>query len=193
MDASAQAVLDFWFGEPGTAIHGKVRAEWFRKSDPFDAEIRQRFGPLIEQALGGLLREWDAQAESALARVVLLDQFTRNAFRDTARAFAGDALALAASRSMVASGQDRALLSVQRSFVYLPFEHADDMAMQDESVRLFTKLATVDPGQANTLDYALRHRAIVARFGRFPHRNAVLGRTSTADEVAFLQEPGSSF
>ena len=193
MDTAAREVLDFWFGAPGSAEHGRSRSEWFRKSEAFDAEIAQRFGSLIEHALDGGLRGWAAQAEAALARILLLDQFTRNVFRGTARAFAGDALALAAARAMVASGQDRALLPVQRSFVYLPFEHAEELAMQDESVRLFTALAAVTPELSNMLDYALRHRVIVARFGRFPHRNALLGRASTVEELAFLQEPGSGF
>jgi uncharacterized protein (DUF924 family) len=193
MDTAAREVLDFWFGAPGSSTHGHPRAEWFRKSDAFDAEVRKRFGPLIERALRGELRAWDAGPEEALARILLLDQFTRNAFRDSPRAFAGDALALAAARAMLASAQDAALLPVQRSFVYLPFEHAEDLAAQDESVRLFTRLVDAAPALADTLAYANRHRAVIARFGRFPHRNAVLGRASTAEELAFLVEPGSRF
>lgn len=193
MDAAAGEVFDFWFGTPGSAARGKARHEWFRKSESFDAEIAQRFGPLIEQALSGELQAWAVQPESALARILLLDQFTRNVFRDTPRAFAGDTLALAAARAMVDSGQDRTLLPVQRSFVYLPFEHAEDLAAQDEAVRLFTQLAGEAPELENTLDYANRHRAVIARFGRFPHRNAQLGRVSTVEELAFLLEPGSRF
>ena len=193
IDPNARAVLDFWFGAPGTAAHGTTRTEWFRKSEAFDAEIAQRFGPLIEQALRGELRAWDAQADAGLARILVLDQFTRNVFRESPRAFAGDALALEAARAMVAAGRDTSLLPVQRSFVYLPYEHAEDLGVQDESVRLFTQLLAVAPGMDNVLDYAHRHRAVIARFARFPHRNAWLGRESTAEEIAFLQEPGSRF
>jgi uncharacterized protein (DUF924 family) len=193
MDTRVREVLDFWFSAPGSPAYGQERAEWFRKSDAFDAEIAQRFGPLIEQALRDELHDWDAQPEGALARIVVLDQFTRNAFRDSPRAFAGDVLALAAARAMVASAQDMALLPVQRAFVYLPFEHAEDLAAQDEAVRLFTRLAAQTPALNGMLDYALRHRAVIARFGRFPHRNALLGRASTDEELAFLREPGSRF
>ena len=126
MDARAQAVLDFWFGAPGSPAHGRNRPEWFRKDAAFDAEICARFGALIDAAIGGGLRAWDAAgAASALARILLLDQFTRNAFRGTARSFAGDALALQAAQAMVATGQDLQLPPLQRWFVYLPYEHAE--------------------------------------------------------------------
>jgi uncharacterized protein (DUF924 family) len=193
MNAEAQDVTDFWFGAPGSPEYGTSREAWFRKDPAFDASIARRFGRLIERALGGELRDWDAQPDSALARIVVLDQFTRNVFRDTARAFAGDALALQAAKAMVAAGHDRALAPERRSFVYLPFEHAEDRAAQDESVRLFTQLETENPALTGLIDYALRHRAIVARFGRFPHRNAALGRPSTPEEIRFLEEPGSRF
>lgn len=192
-DSEARTVLDFWFGAPGSATDGKARAEWFRKSDDFDREIERRFAPVIERALAGGLREWDARPVTALARILLLDQFTRNVFRDTPRAFAGDALALEVARAMVASGSDLALTPQQRAFTYLPFEHAEDLAMQNESLRLFTRLDGAAEGFAGSLDYAQRHHAIIERFGRFPHRNAILGRASTPEELAFLQEPGSSF
>ena len=191
--AEAQAVLDHWFGTPGSAEHGTSRELWFRKSEATDRDIAQRFGPLIERALRGELSTWSAQPPSALAQIVLLDQFTRNTLRDTPRAFAGDARALAAAMAMVGSRQDEALAPVQRAFVYLPFEHAEGIAMQDESVRLFTRLALGAPATQSMLDYAHRHREVVLRFGRFPHRNVILGRQSTAEEIAFLREPGSSF
>ena len=193
VESDARAVLDFWFGAPGSATDGKPRAEWFRKSDAFDREIERRFAPLIERALAGGLRDWDAQPQSALARILLLDQFTRNVYRDTPRAFAGDSLALAAARALVASGADRALPAQQRAFAYLPFEHAEDLALQDESLRLFTRLDAEAEGFEGSLDYARRHHAIIERFGRFPHRNEILGRRSTPEELAFLEEPGSSF
>ena len=192
-NAPARCVLDFWFGEPGSPGYGQARTEWFRKNDWFDAEIARRFGPMIEQALGGELREWENDAWSALARILLLDQFPRNVFRNIPRAFAGDTLALDAARAMVATGQDEVLLSVQRGFAYMPYEHSEHLRDQDESVRLYTKLATVAPETSDMLDYAHRHRAVIARFGRFAHRNAVLGRASSVEELAFLQAPGSRF
>ena len=190
----ARTVLDFWFGAPGTPVHGKNRPEWFRKDAAFDAAIGTRFGALIDAAIGGGLRKWDAAgAPSALARILLLDQFTRNAFRGTARSFAGDAFALQAAQAMVATGQDLQLPPLQRWFVYLPYEHAEDLAVQEASLPLFAALGQADAALAGTMEYAQRHRDIVHRFGRFPHRNAILGRASTAEELAFLQEPGSSF
>ena len=186
----AGAVLGFWFGDGAAA-----RAEWFRKDAEFDALIRERFGALIERALRGELLEWQQSSDAALARIVLLDQFTRNVFRDTPRAFAGDALALAAARRMVGAAQDHTLAPLRRAFAYLPFEHAEDLAAQNESVRLFTELAAAAPAPAlaDMLDYAHRHHAVIARFGRFPHRNAVLGRPSTPEEQVFLEQPGSRF
>jgi len=193
LPADAQRVLDFWFGAPGSAGHGQMHAAWFRKRTSFDASIAHRFGPLVDAALGGGLRDWAQQPASALARIVLLDQFTRNIFRDTQRAFAGDALALPAARAMVSAQQDEALPPLQRAFVYMPFEHAEDLAAQDEALRLFGQLAVGASDAAGFLDYARRHRAVIARFGRFPHRNAVLGRASTPDEIEFLKQPGSHF
>lgn len=189
----AQAVLDFWFGAEHTPEFGTLRAEWFRKDPAFDAAIAGRFGAQVELALCGELTDWETQPAGALARILLLDQFTRNLFRDTAQAFAGDALALKAARTLVDAGQDAALRPEQRVFAYLPFEHSEDMAMQEESMRLFTRLAAEAPALAGYLDYAHRHHVVVARFGRFPHRNEALGRASTSEELAFLQEPGSRF
>jgi uncharacterized protein (DUF924 family) len=183
MDPTAAAILEFWFGDAGAE-----RPEWFRKDDAFDATIRQRFGAQVETALAGGLREWMAGRDSALARVLLLDQFTRNIYRGTPRAFAGDALALQAVRAMVASGFDMQLPPLRRVFVYLPFEHSEDMTMQRESLRLIGAL-----GREGYLDYARRHAEVIERFGRFPHRNAILGRMSTPEEIEFLKQPGSGF
>jgi uncharacterized protein (DUF924 family) len=190
---NAQDVLDFWFGAPASAEHGRARDVWFRKDPEFDRSIAARFGPLVEAALAGELRDWDAAPPSALARIVLLDQFTRNIYRDTPKAFAGDALALAAASAMLDRGDDAVLLPVQRCFVYLPLEHSEDLAVQQRSVALFTKLAAAHPALQNNLDYAIRHHDVIRRFGRFPHRNAVLGRASTSEELAFLEQPGSGF
>ena len=186
-------VLAFWFGTPELAGTETVDMRWFRKDPAFDREVARRFGPLIEQALNGGLTDWAWQPGPALARILLLDQFTRNAFRDTPRAFAGDTLALAAARQMVAQAQDQALAPLRRMFVYLPFEHAEDLATQQASLRLFERLAADAPGLDGALDYARRHHAVIERFGRFPHRNAILGRTSSAEEAEFLRQPGSSF
>jgi uncharacterized protein (DUF924 family) len=193
LPADAQAVLDYWFGAAGSADHGAMRELWFRKSEATDTQIHERFGPLIEQALRGELAGWAAQPRSALAQIVLLDQFTRNTLRDTPRAFAGDQRALDAATTMVGSRQDETLLPVQRLFVYLPFEHAEGLSMQNESLRLITRLVSDAPELQSLLDYAQRHHAVIERFGRFPHRNVILGRHSTAEEVAFLKEPSSRF
>ena len=193
MTDRVQEVLDFWFAPPGDPEHNRPRDVWFKKNDAFDAEIRSRFASLVEDALAGRLASWTESAEGKIASIIVLDQFTRNAFRNTARAFAGDTRALALARSLVASGADRKLPGVWRQFVYLPFEHAEDLAMQNESIRLFTELAADVPTLADLPKWAESHRAIIARFGRFPHRNAILGRKSTPEEEAFLKEPGSSF
>ena len=191
--SDADAVLDFWFGAPGSADFGSARKAWFAKDTAFDGAIRERFGALVERALRGELESWGGAPRPALAQILLLDQFTRNAFRGTARAFAGDGRALAAASRMVGARQDEALPPFMRGFVYLPFEHAEGLAMQDEAIRLLTRLATEAPAHADMLDYAHRHRAVIERFGRFPHRNHVLGRASTAEEIEFLKQPGSGF
>jgi uncharacterized protein (DUF924 family) len=193
IDARAAAVLDFWFGQPGDAHYLQPRPEWFRKDEAFDALIAQRFGALIDAALRGELEGWSERPASALAQVIVLDQFTRNTRRGSAGMFAGDARALAAARALCASGADRNLAGVQRQFVYLPFEHSEQLADQLESLRLFEQLERDAPALTGLLEWARKHHEIVVRFGRFPHRNAVLGRSSTAEEIEFLKQPGSGF
>ncbi|MDH5539628.1 MAG: DUF924 domain-containing protein [Rhizobacter sp.] len=193
IDRDAQAVLDFWFGAEGSAAHGHQRKEWFAKDSAFDAQIAQQFGSVVNTALAGGLQHWVAHTAGRLARIIVADQFTRNVFRDTPRAFAGDALALADARKMVDSGFDQQLPPLQRAFAYLPFEHDEDLASQDRSVTLFRALAQQDATLAPMLDYAQRHHAVIARFGRFPHRNAILSRPSSDEELAFLKQPGSRF
>ena len=196
MDEHAQAVLDFWFGPADDPGHTQPREAWFKKDDAFDAEITRRFGPLLDRALAGGIDHWLTSPPVpllALARVIVLDQFTRNCCRGTARAFAGDPMALQTAQALVSSGAHRQLSGVQRQFAYLPFEHAEDLALQRTSVQLFQQLALDEPALAGLVDWAQRHLDIVARFGRFPHRNAALGRPSTAEEAAFLLTPGSSF
>ena len=185
-------VLDFWFGAQGSAERGHSRDIWFKKDAAFDAGLHARFGALHSDARAGHLQAWEAQGKSALALIIVLDQFSRNMFRGQPESFAGDAAALRLARQVVTRGWDSGLLPVMRQFVYLPFEHSENLADQDESVRLFTLLAK-QPEQAGLLEWADQHREIIRRFGRFPHRNAILGRDSTPDEIAFLETPGSSF
>jgi len=184
----AASILEFWFGP---APHA-ARDVWFRKDSTFDAKIAQHFGATVEAALRGEHRDWSATPHGTLARVLLLDQFTRNIFRDTPRAFAGDEQALAMASAAVDAGHDRALDHYERWFLYMPFEHAEDLLAQERSLASFGALAS-ESGDPGTVQWAEKHAAIIRRFGRFPHRNAILGRASTAEEVAFLQQPGSRF
>jgi len=184
-------VLAFWFGDA-------ARPRWFKKDPAFDDEIRRRFAATLASATAGSLGAWEAEPESCLALVILLDQFPRNLHRDTARAFAADAKARAVAAGAIERGFDRRTPPDRRFFFYLPFEHSEDPADQRRSVALFRRLAEEATGAAadaarERLDYAIRHQRIVERFGRFPHRNRALGRESTAEETAFLAEPGSSF
>ncbi|MFD1558091.1 DUF924 family protein [Paraburkholderia silviterrae] len=193
LDPRAREVLDFWFGTPGSEAFGRERKMWFRKDEAFDASLRERFGALLDAARSGELDAWSAMPEGALALVILLDQFSRNCHRGTPHAFSADDKALGIARAMVASGADLRLPSLQhRVFAYLPFEHAESADAQRESLRLFGELAK-DPEAKGYYDYALRHAAVIERFGRFPHRNAQLGRSSSDAEAVFLREPGSSF
>ncbi len=192
MTASPNDVLDFWFGAPRSADYGHAREFWFKKSAATDATIRERFAPAVEAALQGGLRHWvDTDARGALAVVLLLDQFTRNLFRDSPRAFAGDSAALAIARELVAAGRDAQLAPVERWFAYMPFEHSERLEDQRESLRLFSALAK--DGLTEPLAWAQKHCDVIARFGRYPHRNELLGRPSTAEEIEFLRQPGSRF
>jgi len=186
-----EEILEFWFGRPGTPEHGVSRSVWFRKDPAFDAEIWARFGVAVETALAGGFADW-ASPRGALARILLLDQFTRNSFRDTPRAFAGDALALALAGEATARGDDRDLIPVERWFMYMPYVHAESPSAQERGVSLFRRLRD-ETGLVEPLPWAERHAEIIRRFGRFPHRNAILGRESTPQEVAFLAAPGSRF
>ena len=171
-------VLTFWFVDP---------ARWWEKDPAFDAEIRARFLTLHGAIARGDREDWRETARGALAYVVVLDQFSRNMFRGSSRSFEYDALALAAARAALDRGFDRVLSDDERSFLCMPFMHSEAMADQDRCVLLFAS------GPPRNLSYAERHRDIIRRFGRFPHRNALLGRASTAEEEKFLEEPGSSF
>ncbi|RDU96615.1 DUF924 domain-containing protein [Trinickia dinghuensis] len=192
----ARAVLDFWFGEPGMPAFGMPSKRWFKRDDAFDALILERFGETLERARRGECDAWLRTPLGALALIVVLDQFSRNTCRGRADAFAYDAYALAAARRLVGIGAHHDLPSPEhRAFAFLPFEHSESEAAQRESVRLFEALSREmgSTGKGGYYDYACRHAAVIERFGRFPHRNAALGRESTDEELAFLREPGSSF
>jgi len=182
--------LRFWFGEG--ADYGKSRKAWFAKNPEFDREIAGRFLALHEQAASGELDAWRSLPGECLALVIALDQFPRNLFRGDARAFASDARALDAARHALEAGYDADMLPVERQFLYLPFEHSESLEDQWRAIALFGRLAPW-PETSDVFSYAVRHWEIVRRFGRFPHRNAALGRASTTEELEFLQQPGSGF
>ncbi len=200
MDDRIDALLEYWFHDPrnGAPDLAALHRFWFGKDDAVDATIRRLFESDFTLAAAGRLTGWTGSARGALALVILLDQFSRNMFRGTARAFAQDAQALAICRQAIGAKLDEQLAPIERLFLYLPMGHSEDLAMQDESVASFAALvercAAADRGHfLDHLEFAEQHRRIIARFGRFPHRNAALGRASTPEEEAFLQEPGSSF
>ncbi|WP_347903341.1 DUF924 family protein [Pseudomonas purpurea] len=200
MTAPWQPLLEWWFGSADSpddvaAQKGKL---WFGKRDSQDLEARTRFGDLVEQALAGGLTEWTQRPEGWLALVLLLDQLPRMIFRQTPKSFAGDLRAQALVAQGIAADFDRQLPPIRRVFIYLVFEHCEHLAVQNEAVSRFADLLAQQPEVdrsvfADNLDYAERHQKIIARFGRFPHRNAVLGRESTAEELEFLAGPGSRF
>ena len=188
--SQSSAVLFFWFGGPGE--RGKRHKRWFEKSDAFDGEVRTRFLELHEAAAQGRLSSWKGRPDECLALILVLDQFPRHLYRGSARAFATDGLALEAARHALAQGFDRDMLPVERLFAYLPFEHSEALADQDLACAL-TKPLEAFPETDDAYRYAVAHRDVIRRFGRFPHRNAALGRASTPQEIEFLQQPGSSF
>ncbi|NMO16515.1 DUF924 domain-containing protein [Pyxidicoccus fallax] len=186
--ASAEEVLGFWFGDSD-----QPQEKWFMGGEAFDEECRRRFLAAHEDAAAGRLRDWRDEPRSCVALLLLLDQIPRNLFRGTPRAFATDALAREVARHALARGLDVTLPPVWRWFMYLPFEHSEEAHDQRLAVALFEMLALYHPDSLESLDYARRHRDVIERFGRFPHRNVALGRPSTPEEERFLQEPGSSF
>lgn len=196
----AQAVIEYWFGSSADAAVAAADKDrlWWKADAAIDNDVRARFADCVEQAGRHELDDWAATAPGLLALILLTDQFPRNIFRGTARAFFFDPIARTHCRAGIARGVDTALKPIERVFHYLPLEHSELLSDQDDSVRLFAELAG-EAGSDNEdlfagyLRYARRHREIIARFGRFPHRNAMFGRASTPEEVAFLQTPGSSF
>jgi uncharacterized protein (DUF924 family) len=178
---SSDDVLQFWFGE-------LTAEDWWRKDPALDRRVADRFGPTLAAAARCELYAWRVSARGRLAEVILLDQFSRNIHRDTAAAFANDALALALAQEAVARGCDLELSPAERAFLYLPWMHSESPLIHEEALRLYSA-----PGLELNLDFERRHKAIIDRFGRYPHRNAILGRASTPEELEFLQQPGSSF
>jgi uncharacterized protein (DUF924 family) len=179
--AAIDDIVRFWFEQ-------LTPKDWYRKDKALDAEIERRFGAIYAALKAGVPADWLTTPKGWLAAIIVLDQFPRNLFRDDPRAFATDGEALALSKRAIAAGIDMKLKPEQRAFLYMPFQHSEDAADQARSIELFTALGT-----PSNLDFAQRPKAIIDRFGRFPHRNAVLGRASTEAESAFLLEPGSSF
>jgi uncharacterized protein (DUF924 family) len=190
--AESAGVLDFWFGTPDDPGHGLPRKDWFDKNPAFDGGIRRRFRGTYDRAVAGAFDHWRDHRRACLALILVFDQLPRNMFRGMPMAFATDARALAVAAHAIARGYDRAVPPTHRMFFYLPFEHSEDIADQERSVRLFESVEPY-PGRDEAIRYALRHREIIQRFGRFPHRNAILGRRSMPEELAFLQTPDSSF
>jgi uncharacterized protein (DUF924 family) len=185
--ASAQAILEFWFGPDGT-VSAEQQRQWFAADPTFDSCCAERFAADYAAAASGQLDEWNREPPSCLALVLLLDQFPRNMFRNTPRAFATDRAALEVARAAIAERFDRRLPPFQRAFLYMPFEHSEQMTDQNESIKLFGDVARDHPECAAFLRYAESHRELIRRFGRFPLRNAVLNRASTPDETVYLGE-----
>ena len=190
--ARAQAILNFWFGAPDTPEYLGPRSIWFKKNERFDSEIRAKHLGDYETAREGGHDDWREAAPSSLALVVTLDQFPRNMFRDDPQAFATDEKALQSAQDAIEKGFDKEALPHQRIFYYLPFEHSEDILMQERCLILIDTMPEFDL-KSGYYDYALRHHKIIERFGRFPHRNAVLGRENTEDEREYLSQPGAGF
>ena len=181
MVPTAGDVLAFWFDDAGPE-------RWYAQSDDFDALVAERFGVLLAAATRYELSDWRCTPAGRLAEIIVLDQFSRNVWRGSAAAFAQDAAALVLAQEAIAGGHDAALPPARRAFFYLPFMHSESAVIHAAAITLFAA-----PGMENNLDFEAKHRAIIDRFGRYPHRNAALGRPSTPAEVAFLAEPGSAF
>jgi uncharacterized protein (DUF924 family) len=200
MDVLPDSVLAFWFGQPGSAteVAGRQTRLWFGKSPENDRAVAERFADTLLDATAGRLGHWAATPRGRLALLIVFDQFPHHIHRDQPQAFATDPQALALSLAALDAGEAGQLAPIERVFLYLPLEHAESLSMQDRSVALYEALAQEAAADEralfdNFLDYARKHRDVVARFGRFPHRNAILGRPSTPEELEFLKQPGSRF
>lgn len=194
MAADIEAIHEFWFGaldEGGMCApdHHKL---WFESSPGTDEFCQERFGELVELAVAGELERWEASDRGLVALILLLDQFTRNIYRLTPAAFSGDARALDLAQRTIVTGHHQRLPAIHQVFLYMPLEHSEDLALQDRCVALFEELAAQFPGRqvAGFTRYAVAHRDVIARFGRFPHRNEILGRESTSEELSWLQTHG---
>lgn len=176
-----EQVLQFWFEE-------LTPQQWFAKSDGLDAKIKVRFTELLHSASQSELFTWRDTAEGRLAEIIVLDQFSRNIYRDTPQAFSQDPLALALAQEAVSVGADKLLSDQQKSFLYMPYMHSESKVIHEQAVKLFSQ-----PGLEGNLDFELKHKVIIDEFGRYPHRNEILGRTSTPEEIGFLKRPNSSF
>ncbi|MBL4830004.1 MAG: DUF924 domain-containing protein [Aliivibrio sp.] len=180
MSMQYQPVLNFWFEEI-------TPADWWKKSEPFDQLIEQRFADVHRSAIAGELSHWRVDALGRLAEIIVLDQFSRNIYRDTPKAFSADPLSLALAQEAIAQNYHLQLTGEQRSFLYMPFMHSESKLIHQTAIEIFA-----DPDVGN-LDFELKHKAIIDKFGRYPHRNKILGRETTAEELEFLNQPGSSF
>ena len=176
-------IIHFWFNETDPQ-------QWFQKSPEFDALVKERFGVTYQMAKDGLCQAWAKDAEGALALVIVLDQFPRHMFRDTPAAFETDEQALLAAKKAIASGFDQILEPVKRGFLYVPFQHSENMSDQNRSVELMSSMQYENPAG---YDYAIRHRVVIEKYGRFPHRNKILGRENTPEEEEYLKQPGAGF
>lgn len=181
MKPTAAEILAFWFEDID-------ESQWWQKDDDFDRLIAERFGQTHASACRCELFDWRSSPQGRLAEIIVLDQFSRNIYRDQPEAFASDALALALAQEAVAAGADQQLEPRERSFLYMPYMHSESLAIHDIALKLFDQ-----PGNESNLDFERRHRDIILRFGRYPHRNSILGRASTTEEVGFLKQPGSGF
>lgn len=179
--ATVNEVLNFWFQE-------LTPAEWFKKDTALDERIKEKFSDVLQKIVAGECATWRSDARGILAQVIVLDQFSRNIFRDSPKAFAQDALALAMAQDAVRLGLDKELGTQERAFLYMPYMHSESVSVHEEAMVLFAL-----PGLENNLDFEIKHKVIIDRFGRYPHRNEILGRVSTPEEIEFLKQPNSSF
>ena len=180
-NVTAEDIISFWFNEI-------TPQDWWKKDDDFDQKITDDFHTVYKKAAAGELYDWRNQPLSSLAEIIILDQFPRNMFRDTPKAFATDNLALCLSQNAIDKGFDEELNSGQRAFLYMPMMHSESLLIHERAVKLFNA-----PGMENNLNFELKHKAIIDKFGRYPHRNDILERNSTQAEIDFLKEPNSSF
>ncbi|MGB3536249.1 MAG: DUF924 family protein [Microcoleaceae cyanobacterium] len=190
--SNVEQILEFWFGNKNKADYGKPKKFWFTKDPKVDEAIKQQFAMDYELAKQGVLDSWKQSPRSCLALIILLDQIPRNIFRDQPQMYATDKQALSLAKFAVKHEFDQQLIPVKRWFIYLPFEHSENLDHQSQAVALFQTLSH-DPDSADAIDYAIRHFDVIRKFGRFPHRNQILGRENTPEEAEFLKQPGSSF